>query len=492
MHCNLTADSCRGTGLILRLADCQRPTWRVWSRLRLLILLPWLIFAACSDSDGSDALIVAGLDGQEPELVRYLDSLRQAVRAQPRSGSIRGHLAMAYDANGFARAAEVTYTQAQALDPEDFRWPYFRATALATLGDYPDALQSLDRALAIDSSYPPAWLWRGAWLLDLDRYEEAGAAYDRAAQYAGDLVSAAAATVGSARVLLRQERTIEALELLEKLTADSPHPSVVRLLRTAYRRLGRASELPPIDQSDTATALTWPDARQGEKSRYVRGFSGRLLIAEKMLRDQEVREALKILEPLRDNAPDDRDLLNNLSIAYKLNRQPAEAFAVLLHGLEVHADFQLFHFNIAVIYEDRGEDGLALDHLDRALEIAPDLLAAHERKFDLLIRRSRFNEALAAFEDAARYGQAQGGRFLDVGMVAGALERWPLAIEHFEQALALEPQLVRANLFLGLALAQDGRFNAARAALTKADQLGVDPDDIAAARLRLDTLEQSQ
>ena len=46
--------------------------------------------------------------------------------------------------------------------------------------------------------------------------------------------------------------------------------------------------------------------------------------------------------------PDDRDLLNNLSIAYKLNRQPAEAFAVLLHGLEVHADFQLFHFNIAV------------------------------------------------------------------------------------------------------------------------------------------------
>ena len=86
-HCDLAADSCRGTGLNLRLADCQPPSWRVWSRLRLLILLPWLIFTACSDSDGSDALIVAGLDGQEPELVDYLDSLRQAVRGQPDSGS---------------------------------------------------------------------------------------------------------------------------------------------------------------------------------------------------------------------------------------------------------------------------------------------------------------------------------------------------------------------------------------------------------------------
>ena len=284
-HWDLAADSCRGTGLNLLRADCQPLIWRVWSRLRLLILLPWLIFAACSNSDGSDAPIVAGLDGQEPELVDYLASLRQAVRAQPHSGLSRGHLAMAYDANGFARAAEATYTQAQALDPEDFRWPYFRATALATLGDYRAALQSLDRALAIDSSYPPAWLWRGAWLLDLDRYEEAGEAYSRAAQVASDPVSAAAATVGSARILLRQERTIEAVELLGKLTADSPHPYVVRLLRTAYRRLGRSSELPPIARSDTATLLTWPDARLGEKSRYVRGFSGRLLIAEKILRD---------------------------------------------------------------------------------------------------------------------------------------------------------------------------------------------------------------
>ena len=76
------------------------------------------------------------------------------------------------------------------------------------------------------------------------------------------------------------------------------------------------------------------------------------------------------------------------------------------------------------------------------------------------------------------------------GMVAGTLEKWPIAIERFQQALNLDPRLARAQLFLGRSLAEAHRFDEARDALNKAVQLGVQPEEIASVRQRLDDLEQ--
>ena len=75
------------------------------------------------------------------------------------------------------------------------------------------------------------------------------------------------------------------------------------------------------------------------------------------------------------------------------------------------------------------------------------------------------------------------------GLLAGALERWPLAIERFEQALRLDPAVARTHLFLGRSLAEAGRFGDAQKSLEQAQQLGVETEDIVAARRRLQYLE---
>ena len=459
---------------------------------RLIVSLLWVVLAGCSDRVGIEEPVVAGLDAEEPELVEFIQDLLESVRSDPDSVLMRGRLGMAYDVNSFDMAAQFTYAQVEALDPEDFRWPYYRATALAKLGRYRDALQSLDRAIAIDSDYPSAWLLRGAWLLDLDRHEDAAQAYRRATDLASDDATAAAATVGVARTLMRQDRTDEAVILLERLAASFKHPHVLQLLGNAYRRLGRLEEARSMVQSNTATPLGWPDERQLRKSEYVRGFSGRMLIAKNLLEQSQPRDALKILEPLRRTAPRDRNLLNNLSIAYKLAGRSAEAFEVLKLGLEADPDFHLFHFNIAVHYEDLGDDRRALQHLERAIQLDPALLAAQQRRVDLLIRAQRFDDALAALDEQARYAEAAPAALFDTGMVAGALEKWPLAIASFQQALSLDPSLQRGHLFLGRSLAEDGRFDEAREALALADKLGASAKDVAAARLRLDGLERGR
>ncbi len=161
-------------------------------------------------------------------------------------------------------------------------------------------------------------------------------------------------------------------------------------------------------------------------------------------------------------------------------------------GLEADPDFHLFHFNIAVHYEDLGDDRRALQHLERAIQLDPALLAAQQRRVDLLIRAQRFDDALAALDEQARYAEAAPAALFDTGMVAGALEKWPLAIASFQQALSLDPSLQRGHLFLGRSLAEDGRFDEAREALALADKLGASAKDVAAARLRLDGLERGR
>lgn len=288
---------------------------------------------------------------------------------------------------------------------------------------------------------------------------------------------------------MRQGRAAAAVVRLETAAADYPHPAIMRLLANAYRRVGRIGDMRRIEVGEDAISLGWPDKYLSAKQDYVRGFSGRMSIVQRLIEREKSREALNILEPLRQTAPDDRGLLNYLSIAYRIAGRSADSFEILLHGLEVHPDFHLFHFNIAVQYEDMGDDQLALQHLNRALELQPELQAALERKIILLSRSERLEEALAAADAAIRHGKADAGVLFRAGLLAGALERWPQAIARLEEALNLDPDVTRVQLFLGRSLAEAGRFSDARRALETAEQLGGRTEDMAVARRRLRYLE---
>jgi tetratricopeptide (TPR) repeat protein len=431
--------------------------------------------------------IAAGADAAEPELSAYLQAMVANAHTNLTSATSRGALAMAYDANGFNAAAEVSYEDAGLLDPRDFRWPYFRARILARLGRNQEALASLDRAIDIDDTYAPAWLWRGTWLTDLDQPREAMAAARKVEKIARDPATAAAAVSIIARAHLRLDQTGDAVRILETQKAIYPHPQILRLLATAQRRLGKADPSAPADAD--APPLAWPDAQDQAKMAYIRGLSGRLQLAEQLLQAKKPAEALVILEDLYRTHDTDRDLINDLAVAYKMLDRRDEALALLFKGLTAFPDHHPFNFNIAVLEEDAGNDEIALRHLDRALAANPGLLAAHERKFAILVRLERFDEALDVLNESAQYGKSSAETYFKAGVVAGALERWPLAIERFQQAIALEPLIDKGELYLGRSLAEAGRFDEAHIALAKADAAGATAADVAAAEARLAALQ---
>lgn len=452
--------------------------------------LCWLL-AGCAQGVGEP--VAAGADAEDRDLAAYLQELHRAASELPQSGAIRGRLGMAYDANGFTDAAMTTYRQAAALDAGEFRWPYHLAFLQASRGLMEEAVASLRQALAIDPAYAPGWLHLGARLLDLNRNAAAADAYRRALALGPDDEIDVVANAGLARVLLRQGRAADAVELLVPLTEELPHPHLRRLLAQAHRQFGQPSDDAPHGTAppDSATPLRWRDGRKEAKDEHVRGFHGLLSVAEQRLKFGRATEAATLLETLRETSPHDRTLLNNLSIAYKLSGRQRQALDILREGISVHPDYYLFHFNIATLYEDRDEPELAIDHFGRAVELDAGLIVGYERLGLLLVREERYDEALAVFEAMTPHGESATALYYRA-MIEGARAQWPAAVASLQKAVQLDPTLAKGYVFLGRSLGETGRMDEARAALERAAALGTHPREVAAARDRLGELERQR
>ncbi len=452
-----------------------------WHAPLLVVALCWVV--GCHDTAtprGVTAPIAAGLDSADKEMVDYLRQLYEAALAAPDSGQARGRLGMAYDINGLSEAAKLTYDQARRLDPTEMRWPYFLALQYVHQGDHALALQMIDAALALGPGYVPALLSRGTLLLDMGRFEDAVSAFTTAlAQGAGP-----PATLGLARARLRLGDPGAAVTLLEPLSQEMGHPSVYRLLGRAYQADGRQEEaVVALIRGRRSEPLRWFDELKSEQWEYAVSFTSRLGYAEMLVATRRLDEAVAVLEGLRARDPDHEVLLNNLSSVYSQAGREALAIATIKEGIAAHPDSFSFHLNLAYHYRRGGDDDLALQEAEMALDLSPDLSQAHELIGEIMLGRDQ-SLAIMAFERA----HSPRGYYY-IGMLAGAGENWPRSIDYFERSVALDPANAMAQLYLGRSLAEAGRFEEARVTLSLASDLGVGPDAFFSALSRLASLQ---
>ena len=464
----------------------------------LVVCLTLGTLTACNGkSDAVDAPVVAGVDSPDRELASFLNGMIQDARSLPTSGLMRGRLAMAYENNLFPEEALISYAQAAVLDPDDFRWPYFSALLKGRQGRYQAALDDLDRAIGIDADYAPAWLWRGTWLLDLERPGEAGVAFERA----DALGAETEASFGRARVLMAQEKYGDAVTLLEPLARDYRHPYIYRTLGFALRALGRTEEArTAVALGRSADPLSWRDPRAAEKAAFVGGI-GRFSFAQNMLGAGKVSEAVAILETLRGEQPDETcgatghkatrtcEILNTLSLAYVRVGRVDEAFALVQRGLAINPDFFPFHLNIADRYRGRSELDNALRHIDRAIALNPSLGYGYEQRGRLLIGMGRYDAAMTSLEKAVRLAPERPVTLLYLAMVEGERNRWPEAIGHLERAVRLDPEFAVGHAYLARGFGETGRIEEAWRAFRMAEEHGAPGYELEAIEQRLKELE---
>lgn len=470
-------------------ADHSKPSHRsavrVRSLLRLALLAALAIAAGCHG--GVDAPIVPDMSAADERLRVFLTRLHVGAVGAPESAELRGRLAMAYDVNEFDEAAIVTYEQAEVLDPANFSWPYYRALLLGKSGRFDQALQALDRAEAIDGTYVPLWLWRGEWLRELHRPQEANEAYDRA-EAAG---AHSLAQAGRAQILLDKGQAADALAILEPVNKEHPHPHHERMLGQAYRMLGRAEDARiAMARGRDPASLSWFDPRLEKRRRYIEGYSGRLRYAQALVRGGRPQEALRVIEPLRQAHATDPALVGTLAWAYNESDQTDHALEVLKAALAADPSHARYHRHLATVYQKRGDRKRQRQHLSLLLQTNIADAWAHKELALLATQEGRYDEAIASYDAALRHGAASPANMHHaVGLIEGTRERWDAAIARFEKVVAINESFTVGYIYLGRCLAEAGRFDEARERLAWAERLGTHPTELADARARLRNIE---
>jgi tetratricopeptide (TPR) repeat protein len=432
------------------------------------------------------------LDRADPETAEMLSELLAATRAEPHVASPRADLGMAYEMNGFRDAAMRCYEQAALIEPGEARWSYLLAQARADVGDLEGALAAMDDSRRANDSYVPSHLYRGQWLLDLGRPGEAEAAYRSALDLDPDSPPGQA---GLARALIRRGRPDEAAEMLEAIASERPGDAYLyQLMGTAYREMGDVEKARAVlaGGRPDAPAPGWEDPWSAMKRRFVAGYGAEMARGEEFLSTGQNDQAIAIFESLRQQRPDDFQLLNNLSVAYRRAGRENESLEVLEAGLKSNPDYFPFHMNVASAYERHGEFELALKHLERVIQINPSLGLAYQRKGLILFRARRLGDALRAFESALSYESGDPTNFLYAGVILTRMDDCERAVRRLEVATRLNPKLGQAYLALAECQATLREFEEAERALQRAAELAPDSPLVAETRARVDQLKSKQ
>jgi tetratricopeptide (TPR) repeat protein len=294
--------------------------------------------------------------------------------------------------------ADACFRTAAALEPREFRWPYYAGHLALTSGNLEQAIVHLEAARALDPEYPALYLRLGKARLDRSELEAARAALDRIADSPG-LTAAANYYLGQIANLER--RPEDALVHLGRTLAADPDATAAHYpLAQAYRSLGRnelarehlalfvarspRAEDPVLDQLQAASKRSLPAFHKGLHAIRQRDYQA---AAERFA------EGLAI-DP--DNTPARVSYARSLYLAGRAEEARTELAAVLA----ADPDNLLASFLTGVLLQQQNRSDQATDYYRRALKIDPGHAGAIFYLANLEFNAGRYGDAAAGYAKA--------------------------------------------------------------------------------------------
>lgn len=213
----------------------------------------------------------------------------------------------------------------------------------------------------------------------------------------------------------------------------------------------------------------------------------RMRLGEALLQTNRPEEAIQQFQQALQAAPDSATTHNNLGIALRKTGRIQDAIEHYQQALELRSSFPEAHFNLANALVDTHRLGEAIQQFKAGLEIDPGNAEAHYLLGNALRAAGRSQEAVEQFLETLRLqpdhaaaqvamaqlgpstAAAQGSQGVAQAPTGSVAAEYNLAMaqlkagapqqakEHFERALAIEPEFADAHQGLGTALVMLGR-----------------------------------
>ena len=371
----------------------------------------------------------------------------------PASGPPRtGELGRLYAAYGLWDAARPCFANALALARDSAavaRWHHYLGYVLERRGDLEEAVRQYERAVAGDPGDRAARL-RGADL-DLTLGRSRGGRDRRSERLAGEEASPPPPSFGLGRVALARGDPDAAITAFRRTLELQPEAGQVHYaLAQAYRRAGRIDEARRHLERRSEARVRFPDPLVDSLATAARGGAFHKLRGDEAVLAGRLGEAAAAYRRAVEAEPGSFALQEVLGLTlYQLGR-PDEAARELTAALALDPDLPA-----ALVPAERARIRYALGGI-----------AANQGQGEL---------ALEHFREAVRLDPGYAEAHLQVGNLLGAAGRLEEALAAFDRAVAADPDLAEARLQRATTLMDLGRFAEAVPDLER--RLELEPDD---------------
>ena len=359
-------------------------------------------------------------------------------------GDAHGALGVVLMATNYHDAATTCFRHAQALMPDDMRWPYYLGRIHNALGNATRAAEHFERALELEPTNVPALVSLGEAHLDRGRPEAAAPLFDQAVELAS---GSAAALAGVGRAAVASEDYLRATEYLERALAADPEASSLHFqLAMAYRA------------------------------------QGQLELAESHLqRRGEGRPALDdpLMEAVRQGPGGISVLLERGGEALSAGRLD-EAATVFREAIEMNPDNPELGLWLATTLVAAGDEAGAAEELEATLRRSPEFPNAHFALGSILLSNGRYEDAAERFSAAVRFDAAYLEARIGLGHALRRGGRPEESLQHYEETVSTDPRLIDAWIGAAQALVQLERYEDAREWLDEALRLHPNSRELAA------------
>jgi tetratricopeptide (TPR) repeat protein len=459
--------------------------------LTLLVCALAVTAAFCSSSARRHARPVTLPDlsrvdpGVQAQIKERYDTLMQAMARSTTDAELAtayGQYGMVLQASEFFDAAEPCYLNAEALAPEEFRWPYYLANLHKSRGETDKAEASFKRVLVLKPDDLATLIWLGRLHLDQGRPEDAEPLFKKAVTIAPRDVSVLA---GLGRVAVAERDYPQAAKYLEDALAIDPEAESLHApLAAAYRGLGELDKAQPHLRQWRNRDLPVPDPLQQEMDLLLEsGLSYEL----RGVREFEVRDwksaagfFQKGLALTPTNGPLRRSLQHKLGTALYLTGDAAGAQsqfeAVVAAGPANGIDESTAkaHYSLAVLLAGQGRSpSEVVPHFEAAVKYQPNYIEAHLAFADYLRRTGHPDSALKEYRETLDLNPRQAVARLGYAMCLVQMRRDKEARDWLDEASMLFPDRTEFKIGLArvLATSQDDRVRDGRRAVAITQEL---------------------
>jgi len=384
----------------------------------------------------------------------------KAIELEPENAKYRYSLALIYENRNNPEGAITVLEEALDISPDDQSLRFKLAKLLVEAGRVSEAENQFKTVLSLDEKFGGAWESLASLYMGRDEYEMALQSYDRA--LALD-VSDNYLHYLKGKALYKMDRHDEAVSSYEKaLTSINDNSWIWYHLGKALDKLGleersdeaynKSLEINPNMGRFVINKLEYTDDSFDLLEKMVEedreNSSLPIQLAKLYMREGDSEKAIASLDRFMQMNSDDPDLWEQAGDTAEKGGEPALAERIYGHLLRMDPGNGDVLYKQALLIEERGDFESSIEELKKALELMDSPYKATVKLGDLYYKLKEYGDSVLYFEKAAEFSEKD-SLLYDLGKAYYRNKQYEKALESLKRASELRPDYLWTYIWLG-------------------------------------------